>query len=195
LPTSNLIDPARLAQGAGFHVHRTDEGWIFDFPVLRAPGPAFGLLAFAALCALMPALGLSALLPLESANAAAVVSLALIGGFAAPFILASVVFAGLALYMLANSLRVEIRADRVDAERRLLGYMIRRSSIARADIADIEPRISARFQNLLSATPRYALIAKHTLKRSNDIVIAEDLAGDAIMLELRALACATLDIK
>ena len=168
---------------------------MFVFPVLRAPGPAFGLLAFAALCALMPALGLSALLPLENADAAATVSLALIGGFAVPFILASVVFAGLALYMLANSLRIEVRADGVDTERRVLGYMIRRRSIMRADIADIEPRISARFQNLFSSTPRYALIAKHSLERGKDVTIAEDLAGDAIMLELRTLARATLNIK
>jgi hypothetical protein len=83
-----LTDPAALAQGDGFRARRTAHGIVLEFPVMRAPGAALGLAAFALLCGLMPALGLSALLPLESANASAMVSLALIGGFAAPFVLA-----------------------------------------------------------------------------------------------------------
>lgn len=189
-----MTDPA-LPNGANFRLTRTAHGLILNFPPLRAPGPALGLLAFAALCALMPALGLSALLPLDNTNAAAIVSLALIGGFAAPFIFTSAVFAVLACYMLANSLRVEITVSGITTERRVLGRVTRRSHIARADITEVEPRISARFQNLFGATPRYTLIAHHRESRANDVVIAEDLAGEPVMRDVRALACRALEIN
>ncbi len=182
-----------LARGDGFLALRTEGGIVLTFPVLRAPGVALSLAAFALLCGLMPALGLSALLPLESANASAMVSLALIGGFAAPFMLASVVFAALAIYLAANSLRVEIDAAGVRTERRVFGYVTRKCAIARDAITDIEPRIGARYQNVFSSTPRYALIARHRDGPSNNIVVAEDLAGQAIMQEVRALICAALD--
>ena len=189
---------AALAHGAGFRAGRTESGIVLEFPVLRAPGAALGVGAFSLLCGVMPALGLSALLPLEDASAAAMVSLALIGGFAAPFILASVVFALLAIYLLANSLRVVISPDGIRTERRVFGRITRLRKIAREYIAGIEPRIGARHQNVFSATPRYALIAMHRTqhgsKRSNDVVIAEDLAGQALMAELRTLICTVLNI-
>lgn len=165
------------------------------FAPLRAPAPALGLLAFALLCALMPALGLAALLPLDAGNAAAWLALVLIGGFAAPFILASIVFALLAIYLLANSLHVEVGAEGARTVRRVFGRVTRRCEIARAAIAQVEPRISARYQNLFSSTPRYALIATHLRERGKDVVIAEDLAGQPQMLELRALLCSAWNIK
>ncbi len=125
---------------------RTVGGIALEFPVLRAPGAALGLGAFALLCGLMPAIGLSALLPLDQANASALVSLALIGGFAAPFIMASVVFALLAIYLLANSLHVEISSDGARTRRRVFGCVTQRRFVAAVDIADIEPRIGARYQ-------------------------------------------------
>lgn len=177
-----------------YRATRTADGLILAFPVLRAPGAALGLMAFALVCALMPALGLGALLPMKNADAAAIVSLTLIGGFAAPFILASLVFALLALYRLANSLHVDIDAHGIRTERRVLGRATRLRHIAREDIADVEPRISARLQNIFSTTPRYTLIAKHAHERRQDVVVAEDLAGHALMLEVRGLICATLAI-
>ena len=181
-----------LAHGAVFVARRTATGITLEFPVLRVPGVALGLGGFALLCGLMPALGLSALLPLESANAAALLSLALIGGFAAPFILASVVFALLALYLIANSLRVEIDAQGVRSERRVFGRVTKLCAIARADIVDIEPRIGARYQNVFSSTPRYALVAKHRTAGGKDVVVAEDLLGQALMIELHSLICSAL---
>lgn len=196
MPISNLIEPAaQLARGDGFDAQRTPQGVVLRFQVLRAPGAALGLLLFAVICGLMPAIGLSALLPLDSANASALVSLALIGGFAAPFIFASIVFALLAIYLLANSLRVEVTAAGVSTERRVLGYVTKRCALARADIADIEPRISARYQNIFSATPRYTVIAKHGSGRSNDVVLAEDVFGQAQMIDIHTLICTTLNIK
>lgn len=198
MPTSNSTDDAILAAGAGFRARRitgTAGGIALDFEVLRAWAPALSLGLFAALCGVMPALGLSALLPLDTASAQAMVSLALIGGFAAPFVLASLVFAALAIYMLANSLHVEIREHGVYTERRVFGRVTRRCEIARADISSVEPLISARYQNVFSATPRYALVAKHATTRTKDVVVAEDLAGQAAMLEVRALCCEGLGLK
>ena len=143
----------------------------------------------------MPALGLSALLPLENAKASTLLSLALIGGFAAPFILASIVFALLAIYLLVNSLRVDISTAGVRTERRVFGRVTQLRTIAIADVAGVEPRIGARYQNLFSSTPRYALIAKHFTDRRKDVVIAEDLAGQALMIEVRTLICAVLGMQ
>jgi hypothetical protein len=190
-----LIDPATLPRGAGFHIKRSAHGITLEFAPLRAPGTALGLIAFSLLCGAMPALGLSALLPLEPANASALVSLALIGGFAAPFMLASVVFLLLAIYLMANSLRVEISADGVRTERRVFGRLTRQCEIARVDIEAIEPRIGARHQNMFSSTPRYALIAKHHQQRGKDVVIAEDLAGQPLMIDVRTLILSELKIK
>ena len=195
MPISGLTDSAAPAHGNGFAVRRTANGVVLDFPVMRAPGVALGLAAFALLCGLMPALGLSALLPLQSASASAMLSLALIGGFAAPFMLASVVFALLAIYLQANSLRVEVSAGGLHTERRVFGRVTKLCVIAQDEITDVEPRISARYQNVFSATPRYALVAKHRNERSKDVVVAEDLAGQALMVELRTLICAVLGIK
>ena len=205
MPTCGLIDPAvdpaesaALPQGGGFRAWRTPgtaAGVVLDFPVLRAPGAALGLIAFALLCGLMPALGLSALLPLASANASAMISLALIGGFAAPFILASVVFLILAIYQLANSLHVEVSTKRIRTERRVFARLTKVCEIARADIVEVEPRISARYQNMFSATPRYALVAKHRNDPGKDVVVAEDLSGPALMSEVRRFICTAADIK
>jgi hypothetical protein len=195
LPIFDSTDAAATAHGNGFFAQRTADGITLEFPVLRAPGAALSLGVFAVLCALMPAIGLSALLPLQTASASAMVSLALIGGFAAPFILAGVVFALLAIYLLSNSLRVFIDAKGVRTERRVFGRLMRVRAITRAQIADIEPRIGARYQNVFSATPRYSLIARHRDGRSGDVVVAETLAGQALMAELHALIVTALGIK
>jgi hypothetical protein len=195
LPIFDSTDAAATARGNGFFAQRTADGITLDFPVLRAPDVALSLGVFAVLCALMPAIGLSALLPLQTASASAMVSLALIGGFAAPFILAGVVFALLAVYLLSNSLRVVIDAKGVRTERRVFGRLVRVRAITRAQIADIEPRIGARYQNVFSATPRYSLIARHRDGRSGDVVVAETLAGQALMAELHTLIATALYFK
>lgn len=195
MPIYDSTETEALAQGTGFRARRTGNGIALEFPVLRAPGVALGLAAFALLCGLMPALGLSALLPLESANASAMLSLALIGGFAAPFMLASIVFAVLAIYLLANSLRVDIDADGIRTERCIFGRITSLREIEREDITEVEPRIGARYQNVFSATPRYALIARHREQRSKDVVVAEDLVGQPLMIEVRALIRTALGIK
>ncbi|MEQ1772319.1 MAG: hypothetical protein ABL891_00935 [Burkholderiales bacterium] len=195
MPISGSTDATALANGNGFRAWRTQDGITLEFPVLRTPVVALSLGIFALLCGLMPALGLSALLPLETGNAAAMLSLALIGGLAAPFMLASVVFAMLAIYLLANSLRVDITAQSIRTERRVFGRITRVREITRADLSDIEPRIGARYQNVFSATPRYSLVARHGTARGGDVVVAEDLAGQALMADMRTLIGAVIGIK
>lgn len=193
MPTSGSTEA--LPAGANFKWERTARGLMLRFPALRAPGVALGLLAFAAVCGLIPALGLSALLPLDTGSAPAVMSLALIAGFAAPFIIACVVFTLLAIYQLANSLRVEIDGEGVRTQRRVFGCVTKRRELARADIANIEPRASARMQNLFSKVPRYALVARHRDTRAHDVIIAEDLAGTAIMQSTLTLMQEQLDLR
>ena len=126
------------------------------------------------------------------ANATAMLSLALFGGLAAPFLFAAIVFAVLAIYHSANSLHVEIDAHGIRTVRRVFGRITRLREIARDDIARVEPRISARYQNAFSATPRYTLVAHHRHPGSggsNDVVVAEDLAGQALMAQV----CLLLD--
>jgi hypothetical protein len=195
LPIFDSTDAAATAHGNGFCARRTADGITLEFPVLRARGVALSLGMFAVLCGLMPTIGLSALLPLQTASASAMLSLALIGGFAAPFILASVVFALLAIYLLSNSLRVDVNPNGVRTERRLFGRLTRVRAITQADIAEIEPRIGARYQNVFSATPRYSLIARHRTGRGGDVVVAENLAGQALMADMLALISAALSIK
>jgi len=174
-------------RGGTFRAHRTAEGIELVFPVLRAPGVALSIAAFAFVCALLPALGLSALLPLKSADAAAMLSLALIGGMAAPFVLASVVFGVLAIYMLANSLTVRVTPSGVAAVRRVFGRSVHLREITRGDIARIESQINARYQNVFGATPRYRLLARHREARAADVVIAEDLIGEEVRNEVQSL--------
>ena len=174
-------------RGDTFRVRRTADGIEIIFPALRAPGVALTTGAFSFVCALLPALGLSAMLPLKSDDAAAMVSLALIGGMAAPFILASAVFGVLAIYMLANSLTVEVSPSGAHAVRRVFGRAVQLREITRGDIARIESHINARYQNVFGAVPRYRLLARHRESRSADVVIAEDLIGEAVRDEMQTL--------
>ena len=190
MPISSLIDDQAV-----FTVERTPQGLVMHFPVLRAPGAALGLGAFALLCALMPALGLAAVLPVESANASAMLTLAMVGGMAAPFLLASVVFAALATYLAANALQVNINASGAWHERRVFGYFSRQRAIARTDIAEIELRIASRHQNLFSSEPRYTLVARHKDGHAGDVVAAEDVRGQALASELASLLQGVLGIE
>ena len=181
--------------GSTFRARRTADGIELVFPVLRAPGVALGVGVFGLVCALLPALGLSALLPLKSADAAAMLSLALIGGMAAPFVLASVVFTLLAIYMLANSLTVNVTPTGAAAVRRVFGRAVQWREIANGDIARIEAQINARYQNVFSSIPRYRLVARHCESRAADVVVAEDLVGATLRDEVQALLEAILSNK
>ena len=166
-----------------------------DFHVMRSPGAALGLLAFALLCALLPALGLGALLPMKNAGAGSLITLALVGGMAAPFIFACVVFGTLAVYLAANSLHVEVDKNGARHERRVFGLRTRVASIARHDITRVDLRIASRHQNLFSREPRYTLIARHVTGAERDLVVAEDVRGRELATELTALLYGALDIK
>ena len=185
-------------QRGGPHIERTPTGITLNFPVLRAPGVALGMGAFAAVCGLMPALGLFALPPIRG-DTPAFLSLALMGGLAAPFMLAAVVFAVLAIYLAANSLHVHIDNDGARTTRRVFGFVTGMRDIGRSDVADIEPRIAARHQNVFSSTPRYSLIARHAQSNTQgcnkDVILAEDLVGQALMSEARSLILAALDLR
>ena len=67
----------------------------------------------------------------------------------------------LTIYLAANSLHVHIDNEGVRTTRRVFGFVTNLRAITRSDVADIEPRIAARHQNVFSSIPRYALIARH----------------------------------
>jgi hypothetical protein len=184
-----------MVRGGTFRVRRTLDGVELLFPVLRAPGVALTTGVFGLVSAFLPALSLAALLPLQSADGMAMVSLALLGGMAAPFLLASVVFTVLAIYMLSNSLTVTVTPAGVHAIRRVFGRAVQLREIAQDDVAQLESQISARYQNVFGAIPRYRLVAQHRDGRSNDVVIAEDLIGAEIRDEVQKLVESILDEK
>jgi hypothetical protein len=119
-------------------------------------------------------------------------TLALIGGIIAPFMLCGIAFVALGIYMMANSLQVCIDANRVVTQRRLFGLAVSRRELPASEIAAIEAAIPARFQNAFGGRTNYRLIARAGSGRSHDVVVAESLYGDRVMEQTKReieLAC------
>jgi hypothetical protein len=110
----------------------------------------------------------------------------LVGGFALPVLAFGVVFLALAIYLLANSLTVTAGTDHIAAVRRLFGLTLSRRTLSCADIASVEPRIAARFQSKFTAQPRFHLVARSRNPGEVALVIAESLAGRAVMEQVAA---------
>lgn len=183
-PTSNSIDPQALPPGA-VRISRSGEGVELYFPPLRAAGVALALGAFGAVSSALSALAMLGLVPADASDAHGLLVVALVGAFVAPFMAFGLIFVALAIYMLANSLTVTVGRARITAVRRVFGLSFYRRTIACDEIAAIEPRIAARYQNLFSAEPRYQLIARG--QTASRFVIAEDLRGEASMTHVRNL--------
>ena len=172
---------------------RTADGVELYFPPLRAPGTALGLAVFGALCIAMPLAGLAALAP-QAGRSASFLALALLGGFVVPFVLCGIAFIALGAYQAASSLRVRVGRDAILTQRRLPGLTIARRHAAVTDIIAIEPQIPARFQSPFGAEPRYRLVARLSGKTTL-LVVAEGLAGEAAMREVKALIEITTGIQ
>lgn len=114
-------------------------------------------------------------------------AIALLGAFAAPFFVFGVVFAVIALYMLANSLTVNVTPEMIRTVRRVFGLAWARRELGCADITAIEAQISAKYQNLFGAEPYFRLVARHATQRDRDLVVAESLRGKAVKAEVQAL--------
>ena len=71
-------------------------------------------------------------------------------------------------YQIINVLRVEVDAHGARGERRIFGYTLKRHTIARADIAGIEPRVSARLQNVFNRSTAVCTAAPHAARCAGD---------------------------
>jgi len=162
-------------------VRQASQGLEFHFPLLRNRGAAAGFGAFGALSIALPVAAAAGLRLADGPAAPGRLAMVLVGGFALPVLAFGLVFLALAVYLLANSLTVTARPDRIAAVRRLFGFTLSRRAVSCADIAAIVPLTAARFQSKFSAEPRYQLVARSRTPGQADLVIAESLPGRAAM--------------
>jgi hypothetical protein len=171
-------------------VKQLPHGLEFHFPPLRNVGPAAEFGAFGALSIALPVAAAAGLGAADAPGTHGWLAIILVGGFALPILAFGVVFLGLAVYLLANSLTVTARPDQITALRRLFGLALFRRTLSCADIAAMEPLIPARFQSKFRAEPRYQLIARSRNPGQAVLVIAESLPGRAAMEQMAALIAA-----
>ena len=157
------------------------------FPPLRAPGIAAMLGLFGVVCMVLPLLAASSLLAAGGSAVHGLLAIALVGSFVAPFPVFGAVFVALAVYLLANSLTVTVNPSAIRTVRRVFGMCLRRREIKCRDVAAIEDRIAAKYQSLFSAEPQFRLIARHATQPRYDVVVAETLAGEAMMAQVQGL--------
>lgn len=167
------------------------------FPPLRTPEVALALGFFGLLCLALPLFAIIGLLPAGGTDAHGLLVIALLGAFVAPFPVFGAVFVALAVYMLANSLTVNVSPLAIRTLRRVFGLSLSRREIGRPDIATIEAQIAAKYQSLFSAEPYFRLVVRHATQGNRDLVVAESLKGEALMAQVRELIAghAGLDMR
>lgn len=157
------------------------------FPPLRTPEVAFALALFGLVCLAISSIAIVALSPAVGSDAYGMLVIALFGAFVGPFPVFGVVFVALAVYMVANSLTVDVSLSGISMTRRVFGVRVARRELATGEIADIEPQIAAKYQSLFGGEPYFRLIARHTSRRQFDTVVAESLKGEPAMSYVRDL--------
>jgi hypothetical protein len=184
--------PVAGAGSVALQIERIAGGIELYFPPLRDAAAALALGAFGVLCTALPLVAVDALVPAGVPLPYGLMVLALIGGIVAPFMLCGIAFVGLAVYMVANSLRVSVSASRITASRRAFGLPLSRHELACSEVREIEAEIPSRFQNAFGAGTSYRLVARARAGRARDVVVAESLSGEAVMQNVRreiAAAC------
>lgn len=152
---------------------------------MRNAPAALALAAFGTLCTVLPLAAVHALVPPGVPLPYGLLVLALIGGIVAPFMLCGVIFVGLAVYMMANSLRVSVDAFRIVAFRRAFGVPVSRRELPFPDVMEIAAEIPSRFQNAFAAGASYRLVARARTGRARDVVVAESLSGEEAMQRVK----------
>lgn len=167
------------------HIKHIAGGIELYFPPLRNRAAALPLGVFGVLCTVLPLAAIDALVPPGVPLPYGLLVLALIGGIVAPFMLCGIVFVGLAVYMVANSLHVSVNAMRITAFRHAFGLPVSRRELACSEVREIEAEIPSRFQNAFGAGTSYRLVARARSGRACDVVVAESLAEEAVMQTVR----------
>lgn len=165
----------------------TAQGIELYFPALRGAPAALGLAAFGFVCAAIPAVAGMALISALGFDAHGMLVIALLAGFVVPLFAFGLIFIALAVYQLANSLYVRVERAGIATARRAFGLTFARKLIAAADIVAIEPQIPSRLQSPFLAEPSYRLVAVTRVPARTRVVVAENLAGEALMDHVRTL--------
>ncbi len=166
---------------------RTAQGIDLYFPPLRSAGASIGLGAFGVICTALPTVAGAALVSALGFDTHGLLVIALLAGFIVPFFAFGLVFIALAVYQLANSLHVRVERAGIATARRAFGLTFGRRIIAGANIAAVVPRIPSRFQSPFAAEASYRLIALNRAPGKAGMVVAESLAGEALMERVRIL--------
>src|SRR4030095_4587097 len=161
-------------------------------------------LALFGLSCLIPGLVAAIIIvPLAESGPAGMLSVVLMSVFILPFIVFGLVFIGLAVFQLVNSLTVRVTESEICIERRVLGMMLRGRRVASASIVAIEPVAAARYwwsqreQRRCSFVPRRRGVLLPLARdprgvnepaphRDRKITIAENLRGETLMDEVRS---------
>ena len=151
------------------------------FPPLRNVGAAAGFGAFGALSIALPVAAVAGVGLTDAPGVHSWLALILIAGFALPILVFGVVFIGLAVFLVANSLTVRAGRDRILTTRRLFGLIVSGRTLPCADVAALEAQRPRQFQSPFSPEVRYRLIARHRDPKRGPVVVAESLPGAAAM--------------
>ncbi|MBM3357665.1 MAG: hypothetical protein FJY54_08045 [Betaproteobacteria bacterium] len=171
-------------------VTRIPYGVELYFPPLRAPAAAASAAAFGAVCLLPSLLAAAALIPRDASDAYGLLALVLLSAFAVPLVAFGVTFLALAVYLMANSLTVQVTAAAIRSRRSVFGCALSPRELRRGEVAAIEPEPAARYRNLLGGEPGYRLIARPGPRApagQRVMIVAEDLKGTGKVNEVRRL--------
>jgi len=196
-PTPHLTEAGTLPRSI---VRLSQRAGVLElyFPPLRAPAAALALGLFGVVCLALPLFAVSGALAAIGGNPAhGLLILALLGAFVVPFPVFGAVFVALAVYLLANSLTVTVNPSAIRTVRRVFGLKLSERELKRPEIAALEAQSAAKYQGLFSAEPNFRLVARHVTLHKNNLVVAENLQGEAMMTQVQALIArhAGLDIR
>lgn len=192
-----MTEESALPQNIVRLSQRTDAIELY-FPPLRAPAAALALGFFGVVCLALPLFAVSGALATIGSNPAhGLLIIALLGAFVVPFPVFGAVFVALAVYLLANSLTVTVSPSAIRTVRRVFGLKLSERELKRPEISALEAQSAAKYQGLFSAEPNFRLVARHATLRKNNLVVAENLQGEAMMAQVQALIArhAGLDIR
>jgi hypothetical protein len=193
----------QLPSGKVVRLTRSEQGLELYFPPLRDPVASLTLALFGLSCLIPGLFAAMIVVPLTESGPAGLLSVVLMSVFILPFVVFGLVFIGLAVFQLVNSLTVRITESQICIERRVLGMMLRGRRVASASIVAIEPVAAARYWWSQSEKPRFSLVAttrecglrlapdtrgvnEPAPHRDRKITIAENLRGETLMDEVRS---------
>jgi hypothetical protein len=197
------VPTSRPLPGNVVRLTRSYQGIELYFPPLRTPGPALALALFGGACFIPGLFAAIAVAPLAAAGAAGMLAIWLMSIFILPFIAFGVLFVVLAVYLVANSLRVMVTDSEIRSLRRVFGIALRERRVPRADVAALDAVAVMRYRWPRDDVPFYSLVVRtksgaglsmqdayRTRRlaqfRNRNLTVAESLRGDELMEQVKA---------